>query len=195
MHYERSRTYYAAGRYRASIVELETAIRMDPTGTNLYFDLGLLYERVGRIDRAMEAYRTYLVRTSDPAERERRVHFIQRSTQAVTRIPFTNLGDACSITMSPFLTPRPCSAVFGPFQSNVKPGPDAACRMKTPWAGKRTSNFRVVEPMAEQSLLGRHPKAKVFLCWCSGLLVELLALLNPAIDRCKSRHHEAAAAS
>lgn len=78
VHYERSRAYYAAGRYRAAAAELETAIRLDPRGYNLYFDLGLVYERIGQIDRAIEAYRHYLHATPDPAERERTERILAR---------------------------------------------------------------------------------------------------------------------
>jgi Flp pilus assembly protein TadD len=78
VHYERSRAYYAAGRYRAAITELETAARLDPSGYNLFFDLGLVYERIGRIDEAMGAYRRYLAHTQDPLERERAERIIAR---------------------------------------------------------------------------------------------------------------------
>ncbi len=78
LHYERGRSYYAVGRYRSAIAELETAIRLDPTGYNLYFDLGLVYERVGMTDAALTAYRHYLDHLTDPAERERAERILTR---------------------------------------------------------------------------------------------------------------------
>lgn len=78
LHYERGRSYYAVGRYRSAIAELETAIRLDPAGFNLYFDLGLVYERVGMTDRALAAYRRYLDHLTDPAERERAERIVAR---------------------------------------------------------------------------------------------------------------------
>jgi tetratricopeptide (TPR) repeat protein len=78
VHYERSRAYYAAGRYRASIAELEAAVRLDPNGYNLYFDLGLVYERIGRLPEALGAYRRYLAHVQDPVERERAERIIAR---------------------------------------------------------------------------------------------------------------------
>ncbi len=77
-HYERGRAYYAVGRYRSAISELETAIRLDPAGFNLYFDLGLVYERVGDAEHALAAYRHYLEHVSDPAERERAERIVSR---------------------------------------------------------------------------------------------------------------------
>jgi tetratricopeptide (TPR) repeat protein len=78
VHYERGRAYYAAGRYRSAINELETAIHLDPAGFNLFFDLGLVYERTNQPDRAVTAYRHYLEHVTDPAERERAERIIQR---------------------------------------------------------------------------------------------------------------------
>jgi tetratricopeptide (TPR) repeat protein len=78
MHYERGRGYYAAGRYRSAINEHETAIALDPSGFNLYFDLGLVYERVGMVDEALGAYRHYLEHVTDPAERDRADRIVSR---------------------------------------------------------------------------------------------------------------------
>jgi tetratricopeptide (TPR) repeat protein len=77
-HYERGRAYYAVGRYRSAINELETAIALDPAGYNLFFDLGLVYERVGDADHALAAYRHYVQHVTDPAERDRAERIISR---------------------------------------------------------------------------------------------------------------------
>jgi tetratricopeptide (TPR) repeat protein len=76
--YERGRAYYAAGRYRMAVVELEAAAQLDPLGYNLYFDLGLVYERLGEVDQASVAYRRYLEHISDPVERERAERIVVR---------------------------------------------------------------------------------------------------------------------
>lgn len=77
-HYERGRAHYAAGRYRSAIVELDAAIHLAPNLTDLYYDLGLVYERLGRLDAARRSYRTYLEHASDPAERERTQRILTR---------------------------------------------------------------------------------------------------------------------
>lgn len=81
-HYERGRVHYAAGRYRAAIVELEAAIALAPALTDLQYDLGLVYERLGRLDAAIVAYRRYQSTAADPAERERTTRIIARLTGA-----------------------------------------------------------------------------------------------------------------
>lgn len=77
-HYERGRAHYATGRYRSAIVELEAAIHLAPNLRDLYYDLGLVYERLGRLDAARRSYRTYLEHASDPAERERTQRILTR---------------------------------------------------------------------------------------------------------------------
>jgi tetratricopeptide (TPR) repeat protein len=83
-HYERGRVHYAAGRYRAAIVELEAAIALSPTLTDLQYDLGLVNERLGRLDAALVAYRRYQASTTDIAERERTSRIIARLQGAQT---------------------------------------------------------------------------------------------------------------
>jgi tetratricopeptide (TPR) repeat protein len=81
-HYERGRVHYAAGRYRAAIVELEAAIALAPALTDLQYDLGLVYERLGRLDAAIVAYRRYQSTAADAAERERTTRIVARLTGA-----------------------------------------------------------------------------------------------------------------
>lgn len=78
IHYDQSRTHYAAGHYRAAVRELEAAVRIDPQGANLWYNLGAVSERLGDIDRARVAYGRYLDRTSDPVERERTRRILTR---------------------------------------------------------------------------------------------------------------------
>jgi tetratricopeptide (TPR) repeat protein len=77
-HYERGRVHYASGRYRAAIVELEAAIALSPSMSDLQYDLGLVYERLGRLDAAVVAYRRYQQSTHDAAERERTTRILAR---------------------------------------------------------------------------------------------------------------------
>ncbi len=77
-HYERGWAYYALGRYRVAAQELERAVRLDPSGYNLYFDLGLVYERMGEVDYAIGAYRRYFAYSAEPAERDRADRIVQR---------------------------------------------------------------------------------------------------------------------
>lgn len=77
-HYERGRGHYAAGRYRFAAAELEAAFSIDPQGTNLLYNLGTVYERLGDIPRAIMAYQRYLDAQTDPTERARIVRVLTR---------------------------------------------------------------------------------------------------------------------
>ena len=76
--YNEARTAYAAGRYRRAAGLLEAALALDPAGTNLWFNLGVVQERLGLIDRAIFAYQRYLARIEEPAERARTERIVAR---------------------------------------------------------------------------------------------------------------------
>ncbi|MBL8603915.1 MAG: tetratricopeptide repeat protein [Myxococcales bacterium] len=85
-HYERGRAFYASGRYRLAAAELERAVRLDPTGTNLLFNLGTIYERMGEIGRAHAAFTTYLTLTHDDAEADRTRRILTRLDGAAVEL-------------------------------------------------------------------------------------------------------------
>ncbi len=76
--YNEARAAYAAGRYRRAAALLEAAIARDPAGTNLWFNLGVVLERLGSIDQAIIAYQSYLARVTDPADRARTNRIVTR---------------------------------------------------------------------------------------------------------------------
>ena len=78
IHYDQSRAHYAAGHYRAAVRELEAAVTIDPSGANLWYNLGNVSERLGDLDRARVAYRRYLDHTRDPVELERTRRILTR---------------------------------------------------------------------------------------------------------------------
>ena len=69
-HYKRARELYQLGRYREAITHLELAIKLDPSGAELYYNLGLVHEKLGDIDEAVDAYRRYLKILGPDAEKE-----------------------------------------------------------------------------------------------------------------------------
>lgn len=78
VHYERSREQYATGRYHAAAMSLERALTLDPAGTTLWFNLGVVYERMGRLDLATTAYNRYLQSATDGEERARTERILVR---------------------------------------------------------------------------------------------------------------------
>lgn len=59
-HYKRARELYQLGRYREAIAQLEAALKLDPSGAELLYNLGLIHEKLGDVDEAIDAYRRYL---------------------------------------------------------------------------------------------------------------------------------------
>ena len=59
-HYKRARELYQLGRYREAIAQLEAALKLDPGGAELLYNLGLIHEKLGDVDEAIDAYRRYL---------------------------------------------------------------------------------------------------------------------------------------
>jgi tetratricopeptide (TPR) repeat protein len=70
-HFERARAAYGMGSYKTAIDELETAIRFDPKGKDLYYNLGLVHEKLGNIDPAIDNFKRAAEMEEDPNERER----------------------------------------------------------------------------------------------------------------------------
>lgn len=62
---------YEQGRYRAAADKLEEAIRLDPNGKDLVFNLAVLHEKLADLDQAVDLYRRYLETESDPRSKTR----------------------------------------------------------------------------------------------------------------------------
>jgi tetratricopeptide (TPR) repeat protein len=69
-HYKRARELYQLGRYREAIAQLEAALKLDPEGAELLYNLGLVHEKLGDVDEAVQAYRKYLRVLGDDADPE-----------------------------------------------------------------------------------------------------------------------------
>ncbi len=59
-HYKRARELYQLGRYREAIAQLDAALKLDPSGAELLYNLGLIHEKLGDADEAIDAYKRYL---------------------------------------------------------------------------------------------------------------------------------------
>jgi tetratricopeptide (TPR) repeat protein len=80
-HYKRARELYQLGRYREAIAQLEAALKLDPDGAELLYNLGLIHEKLGDVDEAVDAYRKYLKvlgDDADPEEKKKIVGVIKR---------------------------------------------------------------------------------------------------------------------
>lgn len=70
-HFDRARAAYQQGDYQGAAAELEHAVRLDPEDADLLFNLSLVYEKLGDLDRAIEYQRRLAHAVSDPDERAR----------------------------------------------------------------------------------------------------------------------------
>ncbi len=81
VHYKRAKELYQLGRYREAIAQLEAALKLDPKGAELLYNLGLVHEKLGDADEAIDAYRRYLAvlgNDVDPEEKKKIEGVIKR---------------------------------------------------------------------------------------------------------------------
>lgn len=69
---------YQHGQYRAAIAKLEAAVALDPEGKELIYNLAVIHERLGEIDRAERYYIRYLEMETLPKEREQVAAVLKR---------------------------------------------------------------------------------------------------------------------
>lgn len=67
--HDEARRLYTRGRYREAIAKLQEAVRVDPTGKVLYYNLGLIHEKLAEFDEALANYRTCLELEGDEREK------------------------------------------------------------------------------------------------------------------------------
>jgi tetratricopeptide (TPR) repeat protein len=77
-HFAKARDLYRQGAYREAIVELEAAVKLDPTGKELVYNLGVLHEKLGDIDEALASFRKYATMDLTQEEREKNEAAIRR---------------------------------------------------------------------------------------------------------------------
>jgi tetratricopeptide (TPR) repeat protein len=81
VHYKRAKELYQLGRYREAIAQLEAALVLDPKGAELLYNLGLVHEKLGDADEAIDAYHRYLAvlgKDVDPEEKKKIESVIKR---------------------------------------------------------------------------------------------------------------------
>jgi tetratricopeptide (TPR) repeat protein len=87
-HYKRAREFYGSGAYREAAAELEAAHALDPTAKDLVFNLGIVSEKLGRIDDALRYFRLYLTMegVTDP-EKQKAEALVRRLEGAKREVP------------------------------------------------------------------------------------------------------------
>ncbi len=80
--HDEARALYAEGKYHDAISKLRRAVAADPKGKMLFYNLGLIQEKLGKLDAALEDYGKCLELEHDAAERERLGAIIDRISGA-----------------------------------------------------------------------------------------------------------------
>jgi tetratricopeptide (TPR) repeat protein len=70
-HFARAKALYLRGEYRQSIVELQTARRLDPHAVELVYNLAVVHEKLGEIDAAIASWREYEALATTDEERQK----------------------------------------------------------------------------------------------------------------------------
>jgi tetratricopeptide (TPR) repeat protein len=87
-HYQKARELYQSGAYREALAELEAAHTLDPNAKELVFNLGVVNEKLGKIDDALRYFRQYAQFDGLSAqEKQKADNFIRRLEGAKREIP------------------------------------------------------------------------------------------------------------
>ncbi|WP_437663192.1 tetratricopeptide repeat protein [Sorangium sp. So ce1182] len=118
---------YQNGEYRAAIAKLEAAVDLDPEGKELVYNLAVIHERLGEIDRAEHYYLRYLEMEALPKEREQVTAVLKRLQGAKRELAGAKVQAAAPPPAAPLpLLPR---VRLLPRRSVVAGNP----RPPTPW--------------------------------------------------------------
>ncbi len=78
VHFKKAKELYQSGAYHEAATELEAALALDPNARELIFNLGVVDERLGRIDDALVQFHRYETLDLSAAERARAESYIRR---------------------------------------------------------------------------------------------------------------------
>lgn len=78
-HFQAALAHYRKGRYRAAIAGLERALKADPTGKDLVYNLALVHEKLGDFDQAIAQLERYKRMEHEPEE-------LKRADESLTRL-------------------------------------------------------------------------------------------------------------
>jgi tetratricopeptide (TPR) repeat protein len=70
-HFAHARELYQAGNYKDAATELELALTLDPNAKDLVYNLGIVHEKLGRIDESIGYFRRYATMDVTPQEKAR----------------------------------------------------------------------------------------------------------------------------
>ena len=76
--HDEAKVLYAKGKYIEAVAKLRRAVKIDPEGKELFYNLGLIQEKMGNLDAAIADYRRCFELESDPDEKLQLARIIKR---------------------------------------------------------------------------------------------------------------------
>ncbi|MBM4373944.1 MAG: hypothetical protein FJ095_02590 [Deltaproteobacteria bacterium] len=83
--HDEAQRLYAEGRYREALSRLDEAVASDPSGGQLFFNLGKIHELLGDLEPSVRNYRRALELEGNPLERERLGAIVKRIEGALAK--------------------------------------------------------------------------------------------------------------
>ncbi len=107
-HYDKARADYEQGAYREAIAELDAAHALDPNAKDLVFNLGVVHEKLGDIEDALQWFRLYATMNLTPQEADRAEAYVRRLEGAKKEIeqPKASRSTATPEAGAPSAPPR-----------------------------------------------------------------------------------------
>jgi tetratricopeptide (TPR) repeat protein len=99
--FAKAKGLYKAGKYRAAIEELEGALKLDPEGAELLYNLGVIHEKLTEVDKAIAYYKQYVEIVPDSQEKERVSSIIERLEGAKKEIATPGASASASASKPP----------------------------------------------------------------------------------------------
>ncbi len=106
-HYDHAKALYKKGAYREAIIELENALKFDPAGKELVYNLGVLHEKLGDIDEALTYFQRYATMDLTQDERDKTEAAIKRLEGAKREVVGENPKPPIIIVQPPPQPPPP----------------------------------------------------------------------------------------
>lgn len=106
-HFQKAKDLYQSGNYDEAISELETARALDPYAKDLVYNLGLVHEKAGHIEKALHFYKLYLELDLDPGERSHAESIVHRLEGARVHEPTPTATATATVTAPPTGTYAP----------------------------------------------------------------------------------------
>jgi tetratricopeptide (TPR) repeat protein len=105
-HFDHALEQYRAGHYLRALSSLKEAIKLDPDGKDLFFNLAMVHEKLGQLPEAIAAWQRFGELETDPAELERVRLAVARLRGAESELLRPAPAEPCPAPSAAPTTPR-----------------------------------------------------------------------------------------